>query len=81
MDMKISSAQEKIIRILEEKMVEMGRGYTPERVQNMVLTLTRKGLINKTKAILFLRGTKMVKFVDAEFGAHLVGDIPVCKMR
>ena len=47
----------------------------------MVLTLTRKGLINKTKAILFLRGTKMVKFVEAEFGSHLVGDIPVCKMR
>lgn len=88
MDMKISSAQEKIIRILEEKMVDpatlaakMGRGYTPERVQNMVLTLARKGLINKTKAILFLRGTKMVKFIEEDFGSHLKGEIPVCKMR
>lgn len=88
MDKKINSAQEKIVRILGEKMVDpktlaekMGRGYTPERVQSMVLTLARKGLINKTKAILFLRGTKMVKFIEEDFGSHLKGEIPACKMR
>lgn len=88
MEKKINSAQEKIIKILEEKMVDpktmaekMGRGYTELKVQSMVLTLARKGLINKTKAILFLRGTNMVKFIENDFGAKLRGNVPVCKMR
>lgn len=88
MEVKINSAQEKIVRILDEKVVSperlaelMGRGWTAERCQNAVLTLTRKGLINKTKACLFLRGTKMIKFIEKDFGSALIGGVPKGRMR
>ena len=66
----ISAAQDKIVKILESRMVtaadlaKMLRGYDEFKIQSMVLTLARKGKIDKTKAALVLRGTEMVKFLN-----------------
>lgn len=63
--------QEKIVRTLNERMVSakelakmLGVGYTEFKVQSMVLTLARKGLVDKTKAGLLLHGTNMTKLLN-----------------
>ena len=73
----------KIIKILNEGMASpkqlaeaLGRGYTELKAQSMVLTLARKGLINKTKAALILRGTPMIKWINEPLGSGLKGNIP-----
>lgn len=73
----------KIIKILNEGMASpkqlaeaLGRGYTELKAQSMVLTLARKGLINKTKAALILRGTPMIKWLNEPLGSGLKGNIP-----
>ena len=83
----ISAAQDKIIKILESRMVtaadlaKMLRGYDEFKIQSMVLTLARKGKIDKTKAALVLRGTEMVKFLNRPFGSALKESIPKSKSR
>lgn len=79
----VSHVEGKVIRILEEGMVSpaqlanmLGRGYTELKVQSMVLTLARKGHINKTKAALLLRGTPMVKWINEPICSGLKGNIP-----
>lgn len=63
--------QEMIVKVLKDRMVSakdlakmLGKGYTEFKAQSMVLTLARKGLVDKTKAGLILHGTEMVKFLD-----------------
>ena len=67
----LSHNEEKIVRILSEGMATpkqlaemLGKGYTELKAQSMVLTLARKGAIDKVKAALILHGTPMVKFLD-----------------
>lgn len=81
--MMLSHTEEKIVRTLNEGMktsaqlAEMlGRGYTEQKAQSMVLTLARKGAIDKTKAALILRGTPMLKFLGYKTGGGLKGSIP-----
>ena len=73
----------KVVRILSEGMASpkqlaeaLGKGYTELKAQSMVLTLARKGLIDKTKAALILRGTPMIKWLNEPIGAGLKGNIP-----
>ena len=82
----LSHNEEKIVRILNEGMATpkqlaemLGRGYTEQKAQSMVLTLARKGVVDKTKAALLLRGTPMIKFLNYECGSGLKGSIPVNK--
>ena len=57
--------QEKADRESAKDLAKMlGKGYTEFKAQSMVLTLARKGLVDKTKAGLILHGTEMVKFLD-----------------
>lgn len=79
----VSHMEGKIIKILNEGMASpkqlaeaLGRGYTELKAQSMVLTLARKGLINKTKAALILRGTPMIKWINEPLGSGLKGNIP-----
>ena len=78
--MTLTPTQEKIVRILNERMVStdtlieaLGKGYTEQKVQSMVLTLARKGLVDKTKAALLLRGTEMAKFLKYDISTVCVG--------
>lgn len=73
----------KVVRILQEGMASpkqiaeaLGKGYTELKAQSMVLTLARKGLVDKTKAALILRGTPMIKWLNEPLGAELKGNIP-----
>ena len=82
----LSHNEEKIVRILSEGMATpkqlaemLGKGYTEQKAQSMVLTLARKGVVDKTKAALLLRGTPMIKFLNYECGSGLKGSIPVNK--
>lgn len=79
----LNPTQERIVKILNEKVVDaktiaekLGRGYDEFKVQSMVLTLARKGHVDKTKAALILRGTEMLKFLKYETGSSLVGGAP-----
>lgn len=83
LDVRLSHQEEKIVRILREGMATapqiaeaLGRGYTELKAQSMVLTLARKGAIDKTKAALILRGTPMIKFLNYGVGGGLKGGIP-----
>ena len=81
---RINHGQGMIIKMLENGMAtpkqiaqKLGREYNEFKAQSMVLTLARKGLIDKTKAALILRGTKMVKFLDIPVeGSGLKKPIP-----
>ena len=73
----------KVVKILKEGMASpkqlaeaLGKGYTELKAQSMVLTLARKGLVDKTKAALILRGTPMIKWINEPIGAGLKGNIP-----
>ena len=73
----------KVVRILSEGMASpkqlaeaLGKGYTELKAQSMVLTLARKGLVDKTKAALILRGTLMIKWLNEPLGSGLKGNIP-----
>lgn len=74
----------KIISILEKGMATpaelakaLGKGYTEMKAQSIVLTLARKGLVDKTKARIILRGSQMEKFLDRPISsANLRGEIP-----
>lgn len=84
----LSRNEEKIVRMLNESMASpkqlaeaLGKGYTEFKAQSMVLTLARKGLVDKTKAALILHGTEMVKFLNYEIGGGLKGGTPVSKVR
>ena len=70
-ELRLSHQQEKIVRVLKEGMATpkqlaemLGKGYTELKAQSMVLTLARKGAVDKTKAALILHGTQMIKFLD-----------------
>ena len=82
----LSHNEEKIVRILSEGMATpkqlaemLGKGYTELKAQSTVLTLARKGVVDKTKAALLLHGTPMIKFLNYECGSGLKGSIPVNK--
>lgn len=82
----LSHNEEKIVRILSEGMATpkqlaemLGRGYTEQKAQSMVLTLARKGKVDKTKAALLLHDTPMIKFLNYKCGSGLKGSIPVNK--
>ena len=69
--MLLTPAQEKIVRVLDKGMATpkqladmLGLGYTEFKAQSMVLTLAQKGVVDKTKAALILRGTEMIKFLN-----------------
>ena len=73
----------KVVRILNDGMVSpkqlanmLGMGYTELKAQSMVLTLARKGLVDKTKAALILRGTPMVKWINEPLCTGLKGNVP-----
>jgi hypothetical protein len=79
----LSHMEGKVVRILSEGMASpkqlaeaLGKGYTELKAQSMVLTLARKGLVDKTKAALILRGTPMIKWLNEPLGAGLKGNIP-----
>ena len=79
----VSHMEGKVIKTLSEGMATpkqlaevLGKGYTELKAQSMVLTLARKGLIDKTKAALILRGTPMIKWLNEPIGAGLKGNIP-----
>jgi len=85
--MIVNHAQEKIINILKDKMLTakdvaalMGPGYTELKIQSMVLTLARKGKVDKTKAALILHGTPMCKWINKELGSSCV-QVPTQKVR
>lgn len=80
--------EEKILRTLEVGMAtpkqlaeKLGKGYTELKAQSIVLTLARKGLVDKTKAALILHGTPMLRFLNVPLGGGLKGDTPVNKVR
>ena len=83
----VSAAQAKIVEVLNSRMVtaadlaNMLRGYDEFKIQSMILTLARKGKVDKTKAALILRGTEMVKFLNYPLGSQLKGAIPEGKRR
>lgn len=86
--MVLSHQEEKIVRVLNEGMATgkqlaemLGKGYTELKAQSMVLTLARKGAVDKTKAALILRDTPMVKFLNYAIGGGLKGGVPVQKRR
>lgn len=86
--MLLTPAQEKIVRVLEKGMATpkqlaemLGKGYTEFKAQSMVLTLAQKGVVDKTKAALILRGTEMIKFLSYSSGSALKGGIPQGKRR
>lgn len=86
--MMLSHTQEKIVRVLEAGMASpkqlaemLGKGYTPEKAQSMVLTLARKGVVDKTKAALILAGSPMIKFLNYKVGGGLKGGVPEIKIR
>ena len=86
--MMLSHNEEKIVRTLKEGMATpkqiadmLGKGYTELKAQSMVLTLARKGAVDKTKAALILRGTPMVKFLSYEIGSGLRKNVPANKIR
>lgn len=79
----VSHMEGKIINILKEGMASpkqlaeaLGKGYTELKAQSMALTLARKGLVDKTKAALILRGTPMIKWINEPIGGGLKGNIP-----
>lgn len=59
----------------------LGKGYTEFKAQSMVLTLARKGAVDKTKAALILHGTEMLKFLNIPLGGGLKGGVPAQKLR
>ena len=83
----VSAAQAKIVEVLEHRMVtaadlaKMLKGYDEFKIQSMILTLARKGKVDKNKAALILHGTEMVKFLNRPLGASLKGPIPERKVR
>lgn len=84
----LSRNEEKIVRMLSESMATpkqlaeaLGKDYTEFKAQSMVLTLARKGLVDKTKAALILHGTPMVKFLNIPLGGGLKGGIPAQRLR
>lgn len=84
----LSRNEEKIVRMLSESMATpkqlaeaLGKGYTEFKAQSMVLTLARKGAVDKTKAALILHGTEMLKFLNIPLGGGLKGGIPANKLR
>lgn len=84
--MMLTHNEEKIVKILEKGMASpkqlaeaLGRGYTEQKAQSVVLTLARKGAVDKTKAAILLRDTPMVKFLNYKIGGGLKGGIPVNK--
>lgn len=86
--MMLTHNEGKIVRVLNEGMATpkqiaemLGKGYTEFKAQSMVLTLARKGAVDKTKAALILRGTEMVKFLNYNTGSGLKGGIPAQKVR
>lgn len=86
--MMLTHNEGKIVRVLNEGMATpkqiaemLGKGYTEFKAQSMVLTLARKGAVDKTKAALILRGTEMVKFLNYSTGSGLRGGIPAQKVR
>lgn len=85
---RLGHTESRLASILQNRMVPakelaemLGRGYDEQKVQAMVLSLARKGLVDKTKAALLLRGTPMIKFLNYEYGSELKGGIPVNKSR
>lgn len=86
--MVLSHQEEKIVKVLEEGMATpkqiaemLGKGYTELKAQSMVLTLARKGAVDKTKAALILRGTPMIKFLSYKISGGLKGSVPANKAR
>ena len=86
--MMLAHNEEKIVRVLKEGMATpkqlaemLGKGYTELKAQSMVLTLARKGAVDKTKAALILHGTEMVKFLNYSTESGLKGGIPKQKVR
>lgn len=86
--MMLTHGEGKIVRVLNEGMATpkqiaemLGKGYTEFKAQSIVLTLARKGAVDKTKAALILRGTEMVKFLNYSTGSGLKGGIPAQKVR
>lgn len=86
--MTLTAVQTKIVDILERTVVPakelakmLGKGYDEFKVQSMVLTLARKGQVDKVKAALILQGTVMSKFLHYETGSQLKGGIPKGKRR
>lgn len=86
--MMLTHNEEKIVKVLNEGMATpkqiaemLGKGYTEFKAQSIVLTLARKGAVDKTKAALILRGTEMVKFLNYSTGSGLKGGIPAQKVR
>lgn len=86
--MTLTAVQTKIVNILEGTIVPakelakmLGKGYDEFKVQSMVLTLARKGQVDKVKAALILQGTTMAKFLNYETGSQLKGGIPKGKRR
>lgn len=84
----LSRNEEKIVRMLAQSMATpkqlaeaLGKGYTEFKAQSMVLTLARKGAIDKTKAALILQGTQMLKFLNIPLGGGLKGGIPAQRLR
>lgn len=84
----ITHIEGKVIRMLSEGMATpkqiaeaMGRGYTELKAQSTVLTLARKGLVDKTKAALILRGTPMIRWLNEPIGGGLKGGVPENKLR
>lgn len=84
----LSAAQAKIVEVLNSRMMTsadltkmLGTGYTELKVQSMVLTLARKGKIERNKAMLILRGTEMAKFINYPAESHLKGGIPANRGR
>ena len=67
----INHGQGMIIKMLKNGMAtpkqiaqKLGREYNEFKAQSMVLTLARKGAVDKTKAALILHGTPMIKFLN-----------------
>jgi len=86
--MLLTHAEEKIVNILKEGMATpkqiatvLGKGCTELKAQSTVLTLARKGLIDKTKAALILHGTKMLSLLQYETGSALKGEVPQREVR
>ena len=82
--MRLNPKQEKIVRMLEEKVVSpkelakaLGTVYTEMKSQALLLTLARAGYVDKNKAAIILHGTEMVKFLKGlPLGSKLAKPAP-----
>jgi len=76
--MTVSHIDEKVKNMLDNRCYSvstiaklLGKGWTDQKAANVVLTLARKGKIDKVKAALILKDTPMIRFLNIPHNSSL----------